>query len=159
MPDQISLNTINDWMLHTIDHAWQGVARGQSPFAAAVYDVDGTRLSLAYNTVTQASEPSRHGEVNAIDAACRHTGSAKLDGVWLVSTGEPCPMCAAIALMAGIEHVVFGASHKTIAEAGYETLGLPIADFVTASAKKLKVIGGVHEEACDRLLMQNPKPS
>ena len=52
---------------------------------------------------------SAHAEVLALRAAAEVVGSSRLDGATLVSTLEPCPMCAGAALMARVGRVVFGA--------------------------------------------------
>jgi tRNA(Arg) A34 adenosine deaminase TadA len=145
------------WMRLVVDHAWQGCANNQSPFAAAIVTLDGERLAIETNTVALSNQPSRHGEVNAIDAACRSIGRVQLPEVWLISSGEPCPMCAAAAAIAGVKHIAFGAYRKTIEQAGYETLGLGLDDFLQNTTANIEFIGGIEEEACRRLLLENRK--
>ncbi|MEC7714747.1 MAG: nucleoside deaminase, partial [Actinomycetota bacterium] len=55
------------------------------------------------------NDPTAHAEVLAIRDAARKLGTSRLDGATLVSTLEPCPMCAGAALSARISRVVFGA--------------------------------------------------
>lgn len=89
----IDRKKLSRWMREVVEHGWRGVEHGQKPFAAAIYTDDGRRLALETNTSAKTGEPSRHGEVNAIDAACRSGGKDEMPIAWLVSSGEPCPMC------------------------------------------------------------------
>ena len=45
----------------------------------------------------------------AIRDAAKALGTSRLDGAILVSTLEPCPMCAGAALLARVSRVIFGA--------------------------------------------------
>src|SRR5262245_52791501 len=65
------------------------------PFGAAIVATDsGAVLVRRLNEVGPRLDPSRHGEVNAIRAACRKLERVSLAGYTLYTTGEPCPMCA-----------------------------------------------------------------
>ncbi|NND97741.1 MAG: nucleoside deaminase [Pirellulaceae bacterium] len=153
----IASETLCRWMDCVVDRAWQGVAEGQSPFAAAIYGPDGTQLSLENNIVKASGQPSRHAEVCAIDSACQQLGQCKLDDCWLLATGEPCPMCAATAAMADIHRIVFGASADVISQAGYATLELDCEKFYELTDHQPLLIGGVQQTRCEELLLKNPK--
>lgn len=71
--------------------------------------VDGAVVASAHNERELRGDPTAHAEVLALRAAAEVVGSSRLDGATLVSTLEPCPMCAGAALMARVERVVFGA--------------------------------------------------
>lgn len=143
-------------MRMVIEECRRGIAAGQNPFAAAIYADDGTQLSLTHNIVRQTNRPSQHGEVTAIDAACHSLGQSKLPAeVWLVSTGEPCPICAATAAVAGIRNIAFGASKETIASAGFRTLGLGCEAFFQAADVSVNILGGIEADQCDRILIEN----
>ncbi len=86
---------LSHWMKDVVEHGWRGVENGQKPFAAATYTVEGHRLALETNTAARTGKPSRHGEVNAIDVACRELGVTALPDTWLVASGEPCPVLKA----------------------------------------------------------------
>jgi len=75
----------------------------------AVVVVDGEVVAAAHNERELRGDPTAHAEILAIRAAAEVVGSSRLDGAVLVSTLEPCPMCAGAALMARIGRVVFGA--------------------------------------------------
>ncbi|TWU61879.1 nucleoside deaminase [Crateriforma conspicua] len=151
------LQRLNNWMDQVIDTLQQGIAAGQSPFAAGIFHSDGRCVVTAHNTVRRRNQISRHGEVNALDEACRLTGRLDLSGLILVTTGEPCPMCAATAAMAKVDGIVYGASCSDILEAGYKTLELPCEEFFRHANRSPKIRGLVRRERCRELLLQNRK--
>jgi len=75
----------------------------------AVVVIDGKVVASAHNERELNGDPTAHAEMLAIRAAATAVGSSRLDGATLVSTLEPCPMCAGAALMARIDRVVFAA--------------------------------------------------
>ena len=82
-----------------------------SPFGAAIYDQQsGDLLSQAFDTVMKESDPTNHGEINAIRLATRKLGRLSLRGSILYSTCEPCPMCMSACIWAEVDTVVYGAS-------------------------------------------------
>ena len=81
---------------------------GDIPVGAVVV-VDDQIVARAHNERELRGDPTAHAEVLALRAAAEAVGSSRLDGATLVSTLEPCPMCAGAALMARVGRVVFGA--------------------------------------------------
>lgn len=137
--------------------AIKGVAKGQAPFGAAVYADDGTQLSLEHNQVRDLMFPSAHAEVLAIHSACRSIGKLKLQGYWLVSTGEPCTMCAATAAIVGIDRFVFGADSATIKQAGYDPLPITCQELMDRMGQAVVIHGSILEAECAALLANHPK--
>src|SRR5688572_10525767 len=86
------------------------------PFGAFVIrTAGGEPVVRALNDVRALLDPTAHGEVQAIRAACRQLKRVRLDGHTLYTTGEPCPMCMAAILWAGLDRVVFGATIADLA--------------------------------------------
>ena len=88
--------------------ARQALDHDDVPVGALVV-VDGKVVASAHNERELQGDPTAHAEVLALRAAAKATRSSRLDGATLVSTLEPCPMCAGAALMARVGRVVFGA--------------------------------------------------
>jgi tRNA(adenine34) deaminase len=85
------------------------------PFGAMIVDsATGERLMRAVNAVRRENDPSSHAELRTVRKATRRLKKTSLKGFTLYTTCEPCPMCMANALWAGLDRVVFGA---TIADA------------------------------------------
>ena len=81
------------------------------PFGAEIFDTErGESLMRAANAVRAANDPSAHAEVHTIRLACRKLNAHSLTGYTLYTTCEPCAMCMACALWAGLDRVVFGAT-------------------------------------------------
>jgi len=77
---------------------------------AVVIGRDGAVIARRHNERELAGDPTAHAELLALRDAAAHLGGWRLDGCVLVSTIEPCPMCAGAALAARIATVVFGAA-------------------------------------------------
>jgi tRNA(Arg) A34 adenosine deaminase TadA len=85
------------------------------PFGAVIVETaTGKALVRGVNAVRRENDPSSHAEVRAVRKAARKLRSPSLKGYTLYTTCEPCPMCMANALWAGLDRVVYGA---TIADA------------------------------------------
>ena len=94
-------------MTEAIAEAMRALEHDDVPIGALVV-VDGQVIARAHNERELLSDPTAHAEVLAIRAAAEALGTSRLDNATLVSTLEPCPMCAGAALMARVERVVFG---------------------------------------------------
>ncbi len=75
---------------------------------AAIVAPDGRIVSKGRTTVNEDHDPTAHAEINAMRSACAALGLSTLPaGYWLYSTFEPCPLCAAAAIWAGIDGIVY----------------------------------------------------
>ena len=81
---------------------------GEVPIGAVVA-IDGEVVAARHNERESANDPTAHAEVLALRDAAAVRGTSRLDGAVLVSTLEPCPMCAGAAVMARVARVVFAA--------------------------------------------------
>jgi tRNA(Arg) A34 adenosine deaminase TadA len=81
---------------------------------------DGKIVGEGVNTVTSSNDPTAHGEVNAIRAACAALGAFTLAGCELYTSCEPCPMCLAACYWARLDAVYYGASAADAARAGFD---------------------------------------
>ena len=95
-------------MLIAIEEAKLAESHGDIPIGALVV-LEGNIISSSHNERELQNDPTAHAEVLAIQYATKKLGTSRLDGATLISTLEPCPMCAGAALSARISRVVFGA--------------------------------------------------
>jgi tRNA(Arg) A34 adenosine deaminase TadA len=93
-------------------------ARG-GPFGAVIAR-DGQIVGEGANSVTATYDPTAHGEVNAIRAACRTLGTFSLAGCELYTSCEPCPMCLAASYWARLDAIYYGCSAADAARAGFD---------------------------------------
>lgn len=96
------------WMGRALQLAREAGEAGEVPVGAVV--VRGDRLvASGRNRMREHADPRAHAEMEAISAARKATGSARLDGHTLYVTLEPCPMCAGAIVLTRVERLVFGA--------------------------------------------------
>jgi tRNA(adenine34) deaminase len=121
------------------------------PFGALIVNTrTGKRLMLATNAVNAENDPSSHAETRTVRLACKKLKRPSLVGYTMYSTCEPCPMCMANALWAGLDRVVYGA---TIADANRHVLQIHIAarEVSRRSDMPCVVEGPVLRELCNTL--------
>lgn len=153
--DSVTSNQLTSWMKSALAAGEAGVKMGENPFGAALYQPDGVRITVAYNTVMSTKNPTGHAEINAIASASAKLGRSDLTGYWLLATAEPCPMCLSAAIIAGIRHIAFGANQVVIDEAGYSGLGVTSRELASQFHGNLTLRGSVLGNECVRFLLNN----
>ena len=102
--------------------ALQNAAAGEEPmggpFGAVIYK-DGKKVAGGCNHVLADNDPSAHGEVYTIRAACKALGTWDLSGCVLYTSCEPCPMCLMTAKWANIDRIYFAATREDAAAIGF----------------------------------------
>ncbi|MGR3805668.1 nucleoside deaminase [Marinibacterium profundimaris] len=96
---------------------------GTEPFGAVVVK-DGRIVGEGINRSVLNHDPTSHGETEAIRDACRNLGTVDLRGAALYSSCEPCPLCVAAMLIAGVSELYYAAD---MAQAGAALGDLPEA--------------------------------
>ena len=102
------MDSKEEWMRLAIAEAKLSLAHNDIPIGALVIS-NGEIIASRHNERELQEDPTAHAEVLAIRDAAKAVETSRLDGATLVTTLEPCPMCAGAALVARINHVVFGA--------------------------------------------------
>src|SRR5882724_2279006 len=91
-------------MDRALDEANAALAHDDVPIGAVVARIsDGVVIAAAHNERELRGDPTSHGEVLVLQAAARAIGGWRLTGHALVSTIEPCPMCAGAAWAARVD--------------------------------------------------------
>jgi guanine deaminase len=118
MPGSTEANP--EFLRRAIALARENVAAGKGgPFGAVIVR-QGKIVGEGTNSVTTANDPTAHGEVNAIRAACAALGTFTLAGCELYTSCEPCPMCLAAAYWARIDAIYYGCNAADAARAGFD---------------------------------------
>jgi guanine deaminase len=109
-----------EFLRRAIALATENVESGKGgPFAAVIVR-DGNIVGEGANSVTSTNDPTAHGEVNAIRAACKALGTFTLSGCQLYTSCEPCPMCLAASYWARLDAIYYGCSADDASRAGFD---------------------------------------
>lgn len=126
------------------------IRNAKAPFGAVLFDPD-DELSMIEGLNRSSENPTLHGEIDAINRYAE-TGRERWSHLTLYTTAEPCCMCQAAILWAGIPTVVFGTSIRTLTELGWNQFRLTAKDIsAAADFADCEIIGGVLEAECDSL--------
>ncbi|MCA1703058.1 MAG: nucleoside deaminase [Actinobacteria bacterium] len=100
-----------------LDEAAKAGDHGDVPVGAVAL-VAGEVVARGRNERELADDPTAHAELVVLRAAAAARGSWRLDGLTLVVTLEPCPMCAGALVAARVGRLVFGAADPRAGAAG-----------------------------------------
>jgi tRNA(Arg) A34 adenosine deaminase TadA len=118
------------------------------PFGALIVETaTGKPLMQALNAVAAENDPSSHAEVRTVRKATKKLKARSLKGYTMYSTCEPCPMCMANALWAGLDRVVFGATIKD-ANRHCGQIQIPAKEVSRRSDMPCEVVGKVLRDEC-----------
>lgn len=126
-------------------------AAGNHPFGALLATADGRVAAEAENTVNTAHDVTGHAETNLVSLASQRFEPEELAGMTLVTSCEPCAMCAGAIHWSGIGAVVFGLSERgLLAMTGDDpanpTLDLPCRTVFAAGGRAIEVTGPLLED-------------
>ncbi len=106
-------------------------ASAKWPFGAVLVDpADGAVVAGAGNS-SESGDPTAHAEVNLLRSAA--AAGIDLPGHVLVSTAEPCPMCAGALLWGGVRAVAYGTSIARLIAWGVPQIDVPLTELVRKS--------------------------
>lgn len=103
------MNLHEKWMSEALAEAHLAAEKGEVPVGCVIVK-DGDIIGRGHNLRETDRRAIAHGEVLAIENACRTLGSWRLDGCDLYVTLEPCTMCAGAILQSRISRVFYGAA-------------------------------------------------
>ena len=109
-------------------------------------------IAEAVTAVYKHTEPTAHAEMLAIKQAAKELNSYRLEGCYLYSTFEPCPMCASAAVWARVKGIVFGAAMADETEKCPQRIKIPCAELLKHGRPKVELYPNFLREECRRLL-------
>ncbi len=124
----------------------QAALAGKDLPVGCVIVKDDVIVGCGYNQKEISQDATLHAEMVAIKEASKKLGSWRLEGTKMYVTLEPCPMCMWAILNARIEELYFGAYDYNYGAAGSK---LNLVPFLNT---KIKIVGGVREKECEKLL-------
>lgn len=135
------------WMDRALAEARRALQAGEVPVGAVVV-CDEEVVGSGANTREALADPLGHAELTALKRASERLGRWRLTGCTLYVTLEPCPMCAAAAIQARVDRVVFGALDPKLGACG--------SVWALAQAPEWnhhpEILGGVREAEASDLL-------
>lgn len=81
---------------------------------------NGEMVGEGHNEIFLRNNPTSHGEMVAIEDACKRSGDLQLEGCELYTTLQPCPMCLGAIYWAKISKVYYANTNKDAANAGFD---------------------------------------
>ena len=111
---------------------------------------------MGVTTIARDCDPTCHAEINAIRAACQRVASRFLEGCFLYTTYEPCPMCTSAAIWAKMSGIVYGSGREGQTEALPWRVMIPAADVVAAGTPRLELHAFFLKSECDELFLLGP---
>ncbi len=108
------------YLRQAIELARYGMEAGKGgPFGCVIVR-EGEVIGRGCNGVTSTNDPTAHAEVVAIRDACRRLGDYQLTGCTVYTSCEPCPMCLGALYWARPARIVYAATRREAADAGFD---------------------------------------
>jgi len=136
-------NPFNDtyFMKRALQEAEMAFEKGEVPIGAVIVCKDQI-IARGHNLTEALNDVTAHAEMQAFTSAADFLGGKYLKECTLYVTLEPCQMCAGASYWSQIDKIVFGARDD---QRGYMNMK-------TTLHPKTKVVSGVMEEECGKLL-------
>ena len=105
-------------------------------------------IGRGHNLTQKLHDASAHAEMIALSAAYNHFGDWRLENCTLISTLEPCPMCAGAAMLSRIKTIVYGAPDPKFGACG-SIIDIPSEKRFN---HRIEVVAGVRQDEVAALL-------
>jgi tRNA(adenine34) deaminase len=136
-------------MGEAIKEAKEGWLNGEVPVGALLISHSDEILARDHNRCISLNDPTAHAEILVIRQAAKKRKNYRLNGVAMVVTIEPCPMCMGAIMNARLDTLVFGAFDPKCGAAG-SVYNLPDDERLN---HRITIISRIMEQEC-RDLMQ-----
>ena len=121
------------------------------PFGAILVDQE-KGLVVAEGWNRSVSNPTWHGEMDAINKCAASHPRIDWTRLTLYTTAEPCAMCQGAVAWSGIKRVVFGSSIPFLKSLNWWAIDIRAGELARlAPFRQCTVVGGVLEEQCNKL--------
>lgn len=141
--------TDEDYMRLAFVVARRAEENGNTPFGSILVDKDGAIVFEAENNVISHSDCTGHAETNLVRDACRVLGVGALADHTMYTSAEPCCMCSAATIWAGLGRMVFGLSSARLTEVrggGAPILDLTSREVISRSVSQMEIDGPFLED-------------
>ena len=137
------------WMQLALEQATLAAQAGEVPVGALVIK-DGEIIGRGHNRNLLNDDPTAHAEIVALREAAARMKNHRLTGCTMVTTIEPCSMCAGALIHARIARLIYGAADAKAGAAGsaLEVLNHPRLNH------KMEVTAGVLADRCSEIIQE-----
>ncbi|MBW1714402.1 MAG: nucleoside deaminase [Deltaproteobacteria bacterium] len=135
-------------MREAMREAKEAWVAGEVPVGAILLDQSNKIVARAYNRCILDNDPTAHAEILVIRQGAKVRSNYRLNGMTMVVTVEPCPMCMGAIINARLETLVFGVFDEKSGAAG-SVYNLSNDGRLN---HRLTVIPGVMEKECKQLM-------
>ena len=130
--------------------AKKGWLYGEIPVGALLIGQSNEILAREHNRCISGNDPTAHAEILVIRRAAKLLENYRLNGLTMVVTIEPCPMCMGAIINARLDMLIFGAFDPKSGAAG----SIYNLSDDTRLNHRLKVIPGIMEKECQGLMRE-----
>jgi tRNA(adenine34) deaminase len=132
-----------------IREAEQAYAKNEVPVGALVVFEDKI-IGRGFNQTESLHDATAHAEIIALSAAYNHFNDWRLEECTLVSTLEPCAMCAGAAMLSRIKTIVYGAKDPKFGACG-SIINIPEEKKFNHN---IEIVSGIMEEEIASMMKQ-----
>jgi len=143
------MSRYHDYMEVAIEEAKRAYAKNEVPVGALVV-FNSKIIGRGFNQTESLHDATAHAEIIALSAAYNYLNDWRLEECILVSTLEPCPMCAGAAMLSRIKTIVYGAKDSKFGACG-SILNIPEERKFNHN---IEIISGVMEEEIASMMKQ-----
>jgi tRNA(adenine34) deaminase len=137
------------YMKLAIEEAKASLREGNNGFGAVIIK-DGEIIASEHDREESENDPTSHAEINAIKMATQKLGK-NLAGCILISTHEPCPMCATAIIWSGIAEIGFGYSICEAMKQGKKRIEITCDELFKKANINIKIHEGILNDECSVL--------
>ena len=135
-------------MREAIKEAKVGWLNGEVPVSALLISQSDEILARDHNRCISLNDPTAHAEILVIRQAAKRLKNYRLNGVTMVVTIEPCPMCMGAIMNARLDTLFFGAFDPKCGAAG-SVYNLPDDERLN---HRITIISRIMEQECRELM-------
>ena len=143
------MTKIENFMREAIGEAEISLQEGNHGFGAIIVKGDEV-IAKAHDLEESDNDPTSHAEINAIRLASKTLGK-KMENCTIISTHEPCPMCASAIFWSGIDHVAYGFSIGEAIKQERKRINLTCDEIFKRAGKNVKIEKDILFDQCRTL--------
>lgn len=144
---------LEKYMRIAINEAEKSLREGNNGFGAVIVK-HGNIIASSHDKEDTDNDPTSHAEINTIKEASKKIGK-NLSGCILVSTHEPCPMCASAIVWSGISKIAYGYTIKEALAQGRKRIAFSCKEIFDRAGADIEICEGVLNSECSILYRED----